>query len=102
LSAYVLTPRASADIFHIWRYIAGDSEKAANRVESAIYEACDLIAEDPRRGHIRRDLTARPVRFWTLTRYPNYAIVYRETAPVQVVAVLHSKRNLRRALRDFA
>jgi plasmid stabilization system protein ParE len=60
-----------------------------------------VVAEDPRCGHIRRDLTARPVRFWTLTRYPNYAIVYRETAPVQIIAVLHGKRNLRRALRDL-
>jgi plasmid stabilization system protein ParE len=82
-------------------YIAKDSERAANRVEFAIYEACDLVAEDPRRGHIRRDLTARPVRFWTLTRYSNYAIVYGpRTTPVQIIAV-HDKRNLRRDLARF-
>ena len=35
-----------------------------------------------------------PLRFWTLTRYPNYAIVYRpETAPLEIVAVTHGKRN---------
>jgi hypothetical protein len=52
------------------------------------------------RGHSRGDLSSRSLRFWTLTRYPNYTIVYRpETSPLQVVAVLHGKRNVRRILK---
>ena len=51
------------------------------------------------RGHSRSDLTSRTLRFWTLTRYPNYTVVYRpETSPLQVVAVLHGRRNVRRIL----
>jgi antitoxin ParD1/3/4 len=100
MSGYVLTPLAKADIFEIWSYIADDSEEAANRVEHAIYEACAFVAESPMRGHSRSDLTSRSLRFWTLTRYPNYTIVYRpETSPLQVVAVLHGKRNVRRILK---
>jgi plasmid stabilization system protein ParE len=104
MSAYALTPLAKADIFDIWSYIAGDSnsksEETANRVEQAIYDACAFVAEAPLRGHSRSDLTGRPLRFWTLTRYPNYTVVYRpETAPLQVVAVLHGKRNIRRILK---
>jgi plasmid stabilization system protein ParE len=104
MSAYALTPLAKADIFDIWSYIADDrnskSEETANRVEQAIYDACAFVAEAPMRGHSRSDLTSRPLRFWTLTRYPNYAVVYRpETAPLQVVAVLHGKRNIRRILK---
>ena len=39
------------------------------------------------------------VRFWTVPKFPNYVIVYRaETVPMQVVAVLHGKRDLREAL----
>lgn len=99
MSAYALTPLAKADVFEIWSYIADDSENAANRVEQAIFEACAFVAEAPMRGHTRPDLTPRPLRFWTLTRYPNYTVVYRpETAPLQVVAVLHGKRNIRRVL----
>src|ERR1700733_1660050 len=80
-------------------YIATDSEVAADRVEQAIYQACAFVAEAPLRGHTRPDLTNRSLRFWTLTRYPNYAVVYRpETSPLQVVAVLHGKRNVRRML----
>lgn len=102
MSAYVLTPRAKLDIFEIWSYIAIDSESAADRVEQAIYTACSFVAEAPMRGHLRPNLTKRPLRFWTLTRYKNYSVVYRpETNPLQVVAVLHGKRNLPRLLRQI-
>jgi antitoxin ParD1/3/4 len=100
MSGYALTPLAKMDIFDIWAYIAGDSLEAADRVEQAIYDACAFVAESPARGHTRADLTSRALRFWTLTRYPNYTVVYRpETSPLQVVAVLHGKRNARRILR---
>jgi plasmid stabilization system protein ParE len=99
--AYVLTPLAKADIFEIWRHIAEDSEDAADRVECAIYDACAFIAEAPLRGHRRPDLTSLSVRFWTVTRYPHYILVYRlETAPLQIVAVLHGKRDVRQVLRQ--
>ena len=89
MSVYALTPLAKADIFDIWSYIAGDgnsnSEETANRVEQAIYDACAFVAEAPTRGHSRPDLTSRSLRFWTLTRYPNYTVVYRpETAPFRL------------------
>lgn len=64
-------------------------------MEQAIYDACAFVADGPLRGHSRPDLTPRDLRFWTLTRYPNYTIVYRpETVPLQITAVLHGKRNL--------
>jgi len=101
MSAYVLTPRAKADIFEIWSYIAEDSEDAADRVEREIYDACAFVAEAPMRGHSRPNLATRFLRFWTLTRYPNYAIVYRpETTPLEIVAVVHGKRNIRRILKQ--
>lgn len=101
MTGYVLTPVAKADIFDIWSYIAEDSESAAARVEQAVYDACAFLAEGPMRGHTRADLTAHPLRFWTLQRYPNYTLVYRpDTAPLQIVAVLHGKRNIRRMLKE--
>ena len=47
MSAYALTPLAKADIFDIWSYIAEDSQDAAGRVEQAIYDACEFLAEGP-------------------------------------------------------
>jgi len=98
---YALTTLANADIFEIWSYIAEDSEAAADRVEQAIYDACALLAEGRFLSHTRSDLTSRPLRFWSVSRYPNYMIVYRpETTPLQIIAVLHGKRNLRRILKE--
>ena len=101
MSVYVLTPLAKADIFYIWCYIAENGEAAADRVERSIFDACAFVAERPMRGHLRTDLTSRSLRFWTLTRYPNYSIVYRpEPVPLEIVAVLHGKRNIRRVLKQ--
>ncbi len=101
MRAYALTRLAKADIFDIWSYIAGDSEDSADRVEQAIYDACAFVAEAPNRGHSRPSLTPRALLFWTLTRYPNYTVVYRpETVPLQIVAVLQGKRNIRRILKQ--
>jgi plasmid stabilization system protein ParE len=53
------------------------------------------------RGHSQPDLTIFGLRFWTLTRYPNYVIVYRpDTKPIQIIAVLHGKRSIRRILKQ--
>jgi plasmid stabilization system protein ParE len=101
MSVYLLTPLAKADIFAIWSYIADNKEGAADRVERAIYDACAFVSQAPMRGHSRPDLTPRVLRFWTLTKYPNYAVVYRpETVPLQIIAVLHGKRNIRRILKQ--
>src|SRR5262252_3187845 len=78
MSAYVFTPLAKDGISNIWSYIAEDNEAAADRVERAIYDACAAIGDNPMRGHSRPDLTGLPLRFWTLTRYPNYTLVYRQ------------------------
>jgi plasmid stabilization system protein ParE len=101
MSAFRLTPLAKADIFDIWSYIAEDSEDAADKVERAIFEACESAAKTPLGGHSRPDLTARRLRFWTLSKYPSYSVVYRpDTAPLEIVAVMHGKRNLRRILKQ--
>jgi plasmid stabilization system protein ParE len=93
---YQLTTRAVNDLGEIWDYIARDSVDAANRVESAIIAACASLARHPKLGTKRIDITRLPVRFWAVTSYPNFIVVYRpDTKPLQVVTVLHGKRNLK-------
>jgi len=100
MRAYVLTPLAKADIFDIWAYVADDNDDAADCVERAFYDACEFVAERPFLWSFPKDLTKRALLFWLVTQYPNYVIVYRpETAPVQVVAVLHGRRDVRRILK---
>src|ERR1039457_200833 len=78
---------------------AYQNPEAADRVEMEIVATCRRLAKHPRMGTKRRDITPLPLRFWTVTRFPDYVIVYRpETVPLQVVAVLHGKRDLKEVL----
>ncbi len=96
---YVFTPRALDDLDSIWTYIAKDNLAAADRVQAEVFAAVSTLVRYPQMGSIRADITHRRVRFWTLTRYPNFVVVYRpDTTPLQVLAVLHSSRNLQTLL----
>jgi plasmid stabilization system protein ParE len=100
VNGYTLTSSAEDDLFDIWRYIARDNIEAANRVEEAIHEACDFLARSPHAGHPRPDLTPRAVRFWTVSPFKNYVIIYDpEARPLQVLRILHGGRNLRALLK---
>ncbi len=93
------TPQVAEDLEAIWWFIAENSRAAADKVELEIIATCHRLAKHPLVGTKRRDITPLPVRFWTVTRFPNYVIVYRpDTIPLQVVAVLHGKRDLKEAL----
>jgi antitoxin ParD1/3/4 len=97
----MFSPLSPKPIFDIWAYIARHNQDAADRVEQAIIDACAFLTEAPMRGHSRPDLTARPLRFWALSRYPNYVIVYRpEESPLPIVAVMHGKRDIQRILKQ--
>ncbi|MEI9969937.1 MAG: type II toxin-antitoxin system RelE/ParE family toxin [Terracidiphilus sp.] len=95
------TPAALDDLDDIWMYIAADSVDAANRVESAILRACESLAKHPLLGSKRREITHLPVRFWVVSRYPNFIVVYRpETTPRQIIAILHGKRAIKRLMEE--
>jgi plasmid stabilization system protein ParE len=96
---FQLTPQAAEDLDAIWWSIAEESRDAAERVELEVLATCHRLARHPRMGTKRQDVTALPVRFWTITKFPNYVIVYRpETIPLQVVAVLHARRDLKQIM----
>jgi plasmid stabilization system protein ParE len=98
---YQLTPRELDDLSDIWEFIAEDNESAANRVESAILSACESLARHPMLGSKRSEITPLPVRFLTVARFPSFIVVYRpDTEPLQVVAVLHGKRDIKTLLQD--
>lgn len=98
-ASFQFTPQAAEDLDAIWWFIAEDNREAADRVEGEIVAACRRLAKYPLMGSRRPDITPRPVRFWTVTKFPNYVVVYRPDAvPLQVVAVLHGKRNLTEVL----
>ncbi len=99
MSKYQFTPQAVADRFEIWTFIAQDNPTAADRVEEAVYRACNFLADSPLVERMRKDLTPLPVRFWVVQPYLNYIIVYNpEKEPLQIIRILHSARDLRSVL----
>lgn len=57
---------ARLDLLEIWEHIAADNLHAADRVEQEIQKNVAMLAANPGLGHLRRDLTSKPVRFWTV------------------------------------
>jgi plasmid stabilization system protein ParE len=92
MKPYRLTVAAENDIFDIWTYIASDNLPAADRVESDILRACEMVAQRPDVGHVRRDLTNKPVRFYTVRG--TYLVVYDPASvPTAIVRILHGARD---------
>jgi plasmid stabilization system protein ParE len=99
MSKYQFTPQAVTDL-GIWSFIAGDNSAAADRVEDAVFRACDFLADLPLAGRTRKDLTALPLRFWVVQPYSHYLIVYDPPMkPLQIIRILHTSRDLPSVLR---
>ena len=96
---YKLAPEAARDLVEIWRYLKKESgQETADRVESVIRSKFAYLAEFPGAGHWRRDLTAAEVRFFTVY---SYLIVYRpESRPLEIVSILHGRRDVARILTE--
>ena len=79
-------PEARTDLEELLDYIADDSVDAALRVHSRFVEVFELLAANPGVGHLREDLTSRPIRFFPVY---SYLVIYLAgTNPVQIVRVL--------------
>jgi len=95
---YVVAPDAESDLKEIWRYLLGEAGLAvANRVQSELVEAFEGLADVPGKGHKRPDLTNLDVLFFSVYQY---MIVYRRAASLEIVAVLHGKRDVKRILKS--
>lgn len=93
MSGFVLHPDALADLDEIWEFIAADSLDAADRMLGEIHETIRSLVPFPRIGHVRSDLSSRPLRFHPVR---DFLIAYApEEKPLVVLAVLHGRRNPR-------
>jgi toxin ParE1/3/4 len=93
---FVVSKEARDDLREIKNYIAEDSIANARRVIGEFRHAFLELAKTPGMGHTRQDLTNRPVLFWPVR---SYLMIYRSgMRPIEIVAVLHGKRNLKRIL----
>lgn len=93
MASYDVTEAAADDLKGIDDYLlVNDGVDAAERVSRALEEAFDLLAGQPMVGHRRRDLIARPYRFWSAM---GFLIIYdADASPIRIVRVLHGRRDV--------
>ena len=94
---YIVAPEAEDDLQQIWRYLFDEAGiRVADRIQGELVDAFESLSQFPGQGHRRPDLTARDVLFFSVYQY---MVVYRRAATVEIVAVLHGKRDLKKLLR---
>jgi len=98
VTLYQISAEAQNDLFEIWRRIARDSVRVANRIEREFYSLFESLGRTPGQRHSRTDLTKRPVLFFPLY---SFLVVYQpEVKPIRIMAVLRGRRDVKRVLRD--
>jgi plasmid stabilization system protein ParE len=92
--SYRISRRANADLEVICDYIAKDNLDAADRFDERIHGTIEMLAQFPRMGHSRTDVSNKRYLFWTVG---NYVIAYRvKGKQLIVVRVLHGARDFRK------
>jgi len=99
LEPFQLAEDAILDIDAIWLFLLErEGLETADRIVLEIFKGFYRVAEMPGIGHRRADLTSRPVLFY---RIFSYLVIYQPgSAPLQILGVLHGKRNVARILRQ--
>jgi toxin ParE1/3/4 len=98
MSNLLIAPAASIELEDIWDYYAIKLQNpdAADRIIDEIFDAFQKLVQMPGLGHIRTDLAAEPLRFWSVR---SYLIIYRcEKEPMEIVRVLHGARDVQAIL----
>jgi antitoxin ParD1/3/4/toxin ParE1/3/4 len=74
VARYLLSPEAKEDLRQIRDYLVGQGgSRLASYVLQEMRTAFRLLASHPDAGHLRRDLTPLPVKFWPVF---SYLVVY--------------------------
>jgi plasmid stabilization system protein ParE len=99
LDPFQLTEDAIFDIDAIWLYLLEkEGVETADRIVAELFKGFYRLADIPDSGHRRADLTSRKVLFY---RVFSYLVIYEPgSAPLQILGVLHGKRNVARILRQ--
>lgn len=97
MKRFRLTAEAAADITEIFDHIAEGSIDAAQRIRAKIHDEMKKLARNPGLGHKRQDLTGRELLFWPVY---SYLVIYQpDTSPMNIIAVLHGSRDVKKVLK---
>ena len=97
MKRFLLTKAAERDLDQIKEFLVDQAGPTiTRRVLKDIRKTIVQIGTNPGIGHVREDLTDRPLKFWPIY---SYLIVYDPASkPVQIVRILHGKRDVEQIL----
>ena len=100
MDPFQLTDEAILDIDAIWLYLLERAGvETADRIVTEIFKGFYKLASSPNSGHRPADLTNRSVLFY---RVFSYLVIYEAGSnPLQILGVLHGKRNVSRILKQL-
>ena len=79
-------------MIEIITYIATENPTAAHTFLDSLYDAMEKLSNNPEIGHLREDLTDKPVKFWPFKWH--YLVIYKPTLPIEIVRVLSGYRDI--------
>ena len=97
MKKYGLAVRAERDLNQIIAYLIDEAGPAtARKILHEIREGIRLLSAYPGLGHLRTDITNRPLRFWLVR---SYLIIYDpRPRPIEIVRIVHGSRDVGRLL----
>jgi len=95
VNAYVLAPRAKADLITIHAGIAAERPQAAGRIILMLRDVCQRLADHPGIGRPWPEPGVTDARIYTKD---GYTVVYRAETPLRVLRILARGRDLGGAL----
>jgi toxin ParE1/3/4 len=91
------TPLAEEDLDQIEDYIAAHDPAAAARVRAAMVQQSLQLGSTPAKGMPLKEARSEQeigVRFWPISRYRNYLVLYRvEPTRIRVLRILHAAQD---------
>lgn len=97
MSRYILSPLARADLLGAYKFIAAENQPAAERLIDRLTAAMETLAAAPGIGRACHDLEL-PVRRLVVEKYRIFYAVVEGDDSIQIVRVLHVRRDLRKAM----
>ena len=92
MTTFVLTEDAAADLEAIFEFVASDDARTALRVLDELEGAMEMLAATPLVGHLREELAAAPLRFWSVY---SYLVIYDPSSrPITILRVVSGYRDV--------
>ncbi|HYX16071.1 MAG TPA: type II toxin-antitoxin system RelE/ParE family toxin [Nostoc sp.] len=97
MSRFRISTQAAQDIENIWKYVAPNNLKAANKLFDTLRESFPKLAKFPQLGRERSELAP----FLRSFSVKNYLIFYRPIDEgIEIVRILHGSQDIKTIFQD--